>query len=214
MSNEDDMILFMKKRIGEWCCSVCSSNSNQSAATFRGLKNKGYHFEEASKQRWGKRMFCPICNKKRTHYKLLSLEPVFDVKKRNGFTDKIHKHILDVLHKKDAFTGATISSVAEVDHKIPWTRLNEDIDSSNLNDEEIVANFQLLTRDHNLLKDRMCSKCKSTNIRPPFFEIPFWYKGDEHYCGSCEGCGWYDGVAWRISISKLIKRNGWSKGEN
>ena len=78
-------------------------------------------------------------------------------------------------------------------------------DATRLTDSQIRQHFQLLTREHNLLKDRACSHCKVFNERPPFLGIPFWYSGDSHYCGTCEGCGWYDGVKWREEISKKLK---------
>ena len=107
----------------------------------------------------------------------------------------------------DAFSGASISSTPEIDHKIPWTRLDNDIDASTLSDREIKQHFQLLTREHNLLKDRMCGHCKNDNIRPPFFGIHFWYEGDEHYNDSCEGCGWHDGAKWKEELNKILQED-------
>ena len=78
-------------------------------------------------------------------------------------------------------------------------------DEFSLTDDEIVENFQLLTREHNLLKDRMCSECKKSNIRPPFLGISYWYQGGKDYCGSCVGCGWYDGKKWRESINSFVQ---------
>lgn len=118
---------------------------------------------------------------------------------------KTRTRVISLFDNRDAFTGASISSTAEIDHKTPWTRLDNDIDAKCLSDDEIKKHFQLLTREHNLLKDRACGHCKLYNERPPFLEIPFWYAGDSKYSGTCEGCGWYDGAKWRKEISKLIK---------
>ena len=85
--------------------------------------------------------------------------------------------------------------------------MNGDIDATKLSDEDIKQHFQLLTREHNLLKDRACDHCKKENKRPPFLEIPFWYEGGSNYTGMCEGCGWYDGVKWREELKNLINRN-------
>lgn len=205
MSKADDLLNYMLKRPGEWCCAFCGSNSGQPAAIFRELKKRGYQFEETTPGRWAKDMFCPVCKENRTHYKLLSAEPVFEEKPRIGITGKMRKHILELFGGRDAFTGASISYTPEIDHKTPWTRLDHDVDTAGMSDTDIRKNFQLLTREHNLLKDRMCGKCKLTNIRPPFLEIPFWYEGDEHYCGTCKGCGWYDGVKWREEVAKRLK---------
>ena len=205
MSKVDDFLKEFKKYVGKWTCSLHASNSVMPAGVFREVKKRGYVFEEVWPNRWAKEMFCPVCNRMTTHYKLLNTEPVLSRQIRLSITPSARKRTLILFDNRDAFTGATISSVAEIDHKVPWTRLEGDIDLGTLSDDEIRDNFQLLTREHNLLKDRACSRCKKENIRPPFLEIPFWYEGDEHYCGSCLGCGWYDGVEWRKAICKIIK---------
>jgi hypothetical protein len=74
-----------------------------------------------------------------------------------------------------------------------------------MSDSDIKFHFQLLTREHNLLKHRACGSCKLTNKRPSFFEIKFWYDGDENYRGICNGCGWYDGVMWRKKLNEKLK---------
>ena len=71
---------------------------------------------------------------------------------------------------------------------------------------EIKKHFQLLTGEHNLLKDRACTSCINNNIRPSFFEINYWYTGSDEYLGSCEGCGWFDGVLWRNELNKKISK--------
>lgn len=204
MSKVEQYLSVLKAHIGEWCCSMCGSGSGQPAATFREIKKLGYKFEEVSPNRWAKSMFCAKCGTERMHYKLLSPEPQFTEKPRLSISPRDRKRILEFFELRDAFTGASISSVPEIDHKTPWTRLDQDIDVSRLSLADIGQSFQLLTREHNLLKDRMCAHCKNTNLRPPFLGISYWYSGDEHYCGSCEGCGWYDGRKWRAEINKKI----------
>ena len=131
------------------------------------------NFEEVSPNRWAKTMFCPVCGQETTHYKLVKAIPVFNRQVRLSIDKKTRDRILKIFGNKDAFTGGTISSVAEIDHKVPWTRLEEDIDAKELTEEEVRIHFQLLTREHNLLKDRACSACKKENIRPAFLGIPF-----------------------------------------
>ena len=205
MSKADDLLKLCIENVGKWTCATCGSDSAQPAAIFREVKNRGYHFEEISPNRWGRTMFCPVCGQDRTHYKLLSTVPEFKEQKRFGISPKERDRIIGILGKRDAFTGASIASTPEIDHKVPWTRIDGDIDTTQLDAEGIKDCFQMLTREHNLLKDRMCGSCKETNIRPPFLEIPFWYKGDCHYCGSCVGCGWYDGKKWREELTKYIE---------
>lgn len=204
MSNEEVLLEAFKEKCGEWVCSEHNCESMQPAAVFRGIKKKGYKFEEISFGRWGKTMFCPICNRNTTHYKLINKEPIAPPRERVSFTPKMREKILTLLGGKDAFTNSQISSTPEIDHKIPWTRTDGDTDISKCSDDELKEKFQLLTREHNLLKDRACSKCKKENIRPPFFDINFWYEGDENYRGTCEGCGWYDGNKWRDSLNERI----------
>ena len=86
-------------------------------------------------------MFCVHCNKISSHYKLLSLIPTFQSKNRLNFNKKTRERILRIFQNKDAFTGRTITSVAEIDHKVPWTRLEKDIDATALSDDEIKQHF-------------------------------------------------------------------------
>jgi len=206
MSKVDDFLLECKKNVNKWTCSLHTTGSNQPAAIFREVKKLGYEFKEVAPNRWAKSCYCPICRQETTHYMLLSLEPVLTKQERLGIDKNSRERTLKIFDYRDAFTGAKISSTPEIDHKVPWTRLEHDIDLRGLSDGQIREHFQLLTREHNLLKDRMCDFCKKNNIRPPFLEIPFWYEGDEHYCGTCVGCGWYDGAKWREEISKLVKK--------
>lgn len=205
MSKADDFLKVCQKNVGKWVCSLHTTGSNQPAAIFREVKKRGYEFEKTSSTSWAKTMYCPHCKQNTTHYKLLNVEPTLSQQARLTIDRKSRERTLKLFSERDAFTGASISSTAEIDHKVPWTRLDNDIDIRKLSDKEIKCNFQLLTKEHNLLKDRMCSKCKETNIRPPFMEIKYWYEGNEKYRGSCVGCGWYDGIAWRESINKIIK---------
>lgn len=205
MSKSDILLQAFKDNLNNWTCGYCNSGSNQPAATFRDIKSKGYVFEEVGPSRWGKNIYCKICKIERTHYKLLFLEPQHSVKERINISVYARKRIKDIFDNRDAFTGASISSNAEVDHKIPWTRLTNDIDTNRLNDFELKQHFQLLTRDHNLLKDRACKVCKDTEKRPPLFGIHFWYVGSEKYIDTCEGCGWFDGNKWRIELNKRLQ---------
>lgn len=205
MTKADSFLKALKENVGNWTCSKhTSEGSLQPAATFREIKMQGYFFEEISPNRWGKRMICPICENKTTHYKLLKIEPIFNQQFRSNIDQTTRKRILKIFNNRDAFTGASISSTPEIDHKEPWSRTGLDIDINKLDKNEIPKYFQLLTREHNLLKDRICSKCKKENIRPPFLGISFWYEGNQKYCGTCMGCGWYDGIRWREEINKVI----------
>jgi hypothetical protein len=211
ISKVDGFLSYAASHVGEWVCSVCATGSNQPAAIFREAKKRGFVFEEPAPNRWATSRHCEECGETRSHYRLLKETAQFSEKKRLSISSDQRRRILKILDHRDAFTGASISSVAEIDHKIPWTRLDHDIDASKLNDAEIRDHFQLLTREHNALKDRHCGTCKASDVRPPFFAIPYWYAGGRDYKGTCEGCGWYDGEKWRLAVSaKLTADSGTS----
>lgn len=203
ISNENETIIkkktlkAYKEHVGEWFCSTCASGAGQPAATMRSLRQEGYDFEKVSKKQWAKTLYCPCCGQERSHYKMQSSEPTCDKNKRFTITENDRKRVMKLLGNKDAFTGATSLTQLEIDHKIPFTISEKDIKISTLTDMEILENFQLLTPDHNKLKNMRCQFCKETHIRPEFFGSKFYYEGDEHYKGSCVGCGWHDGVKWR-----------------
>lgn len=211
ISKEKMLLEACQNNVGEWVCSYCNTGSGQPAATFRGLKKLGYAFEEIAPNRWAKKMKCPHCNAVRSHYKLLSKEPLNIEKHRCTIPPNQRERVLKILGGTDAFTGSTITSTPEIDHKIPWSRLEQDINISTLTDEDVSNNFQLLTREHNLLKDRNCQHCIKYNERLPFFGIDFYYEGDKEYKGSCVGCGWYDGIIWRKKLNEYLNGNNGNK---
>lgn len=195
-----------KENVGIWLCSTCATGAGQPAATMRELRKDGYDFEIVSEGIWSKRMYCPCCGTYRSHYKLLSVEPTVTEKHRCTMSAEDRKRAYSLLGYKDAFSNATIQGKFEVDHKEPFTRLEKDIDIKSLTDEEIKEHFQILTPDHNKLKDKRCQQCKKNNIRPALLGISYWYEGDEVYRGTCVGCGWYDGVAWRAHLNEHLKK--------
>lgn len=207
-SKVEQFRLYALRNLNKWICSVCASGSNQPAAIFREVKALGYVFEEPAPNRWATSRFCATCGELRSHYRLTSATPEFSVRQRIAISNDQRRRILTLLDRRDAFTGASISSTPEIDHKVPWTRLTEDIDAAALSDSEIREHFQLLTREHNALKDKNCASCKISDIRPPFFGISYWYSGGSEYAGSCEGCGWHDGARWRESVNAELGDSG------
>ena len=92
--------------------------------------------------------------------------------------------------------------------------------SIEMSSEVIRAKFQLLKKDasgnHNLLKSRACERCIATGKRGTPFGIAYWYEGCEAWDLSipirgfeaekgCQGCGWYDFNAWRLSLNQTLK---------
>ena len=205
MALKDDVLAYFKERIGEWRCAVCANGGSQIAKIMQGLREDGYQFDMPHPQRWDKRLYCEVCGTKRTHYRLLKSEPdLNEIRNRGVDLSRYRARILSIIGKNDAFSGASISSKVQIDHKVPWIRLNEDYDVGDMSDKEICDAFQPLTPDHNLLKDRRCRQCVRDNIRPAFFGIRFWYEGDEEYRGKCVGCGWYDGAEWRRCLNQRL----------
>lgn len=207
MTKKEKLFNAFKENVGEWTCSYCNTGSNQTAAIFREIKADGYKFEKTGPKRWAKQLYCPICNDRRTHYKMTSTEPEYAQKHRCPMTEKDRERVLSLIGDRDAFSNSKITSGIQIDHKKPYARLTEDLKVSNLTDEEIVESFQSLTEDHNLLKARKCDECIISGIRPlGFGDIKYWYDGDEKYRGTCVGCCWYDAVKWREELNKHIKQ--------
>ena len=207
MALRDSVLAYYQEKVGEWRCAVCANGGSQIAKIMQGLREDGYQFEETHPQRWDKRLYCPICNAKRTHYCLKSSSPdSSSIRNRGGDLARFRSRILGVIGNKDAFSGATISSRLQIDHKKPWIRLGEDYDVGSMTDAEIADAFQPLTSDHNLLKDRRCKRCLKDSKRPPFFGIKYWYEGDERYRGECKGCGYFDGAEWRRRLNEHLQR--------
>ncbi len=81
MAKHETLLKAFQEGINEWVFRAHNSDrANQSAATFREIKKRGYQFEEVSSNRWNKIMFCEVCKTKTTHSKLLNVDPVFSEK--------------------------------------------------------------------------------------------------------------------------------------
>jgi hypothetical protein len=84
------------------------------------------------------------------------------------------KSIQKLLDFRDAFTMIHTSTQLEVDHRIPVGRMmlsDQNIEGKvNVNDIEAVSGqYQLLTRENNLYKSRMCERCVDTETKPEVF---------------------------------------------
>ena len=175
MSKADDFLKECLNNLGDWTCSLHNTtDSNQPAAVFREIKKRGYEFEEVSPNRWAITKFCPVCNQDTSHYKLLKSEPTLTKQVRLTIDKKSRKRALTVLEGRDAFTGASISSTPEIDHKIPWTRLDEDIDIRTLSNEEIKQMLLLVPSSGEVTYFEDFDK--SENIDNPARYYPFAYQ--------------------------------------
>ena len=112
------------------------------------------------------------------------------------FDQRIKKEIVEELRNKACvFTGSTNN--IEIDHKDG--RKND----LSLNDvkNQTKDSFQPTCKSANDFKRQKCKECKKTDKRWKATCIegnPIdFYKGDEDYNGTCEGCYLYDPVAYR-----------------
>ena len=111
---------------------------------------------------------------------------------------------------KDAFDGDRGSEL-ELDHRVPRIRATKDetsIDPGNA--AAVRAEFQALTRVHNLQKSRACETCVLTGARTPFlaYSVEFWFEGGASYeeAVGCNGCGWAYPEEWHRAVAVELKR--------
>jgi hypothetical protein len=93
---------------------------------------------------------------------------------RANYSPKEIKAIQSLLGETDAFTMIKTSTQLEVDHRIPVGRMmlsEEDIEKKvDVTDFEAVnKQYQLLTRETNLYKSRICERCVETDTKPSVF---------------------------------------------
>jgi hypothetical protein len=118
---------------------------------------------------------------------------------RAKYTPKEISNIRNTLDIKDSFTQIRVTTNPEIDHRVPISRMlisNDSIEKKvdTLNIAEVKDRYQLLSRDNNLYKSRVCEKCVNTNKKPNRFlgiNIPEKIGGgmefinDENDCKSC-----------------------------
>ena len=190
--------------LNEWVCAFCATQgSDKSSSIFRALRNKGYVFEETYTDRFDKKMYCPVCGKTQTHYKLLSARPVGE--ECDGvFSPKQTHRVLSAIGDVDAYTNWKATTRPMVDPKTPLLRSGQIVDPITMNTNEIGECYQVLSPEHISLKEKACRHCNRYGIRPPFMGKRYYYEGNDIYKGTCEGCGWYDGARWTAELNRLI----------
>jgi hypothetical protein len=118
---------------------------------------------------------------------------------RAKYTPKEISSIRSILDRKDSFTQIRVTTNPEIDHRIPVARMlisdesiEKKVDVKNVS--EVKDKYQLLSRDNNLYKSRVCEKCISSNKKPNMFlgiKIPEKIGGglefvkSENDCTSC-----------------------------
>lgn len=204
---------YFEDRKNQWVCVDCMIKDLQLkklnvAESIRVLKeDAGYIFEVSkSSSRMAKLIPCLECGVKTSHYKFIGL--CDDRKVRIQFKKSIKDRLKKLYDNTDAFSGQK-SGALEIDHKTPHL-LKDDEYRYYMSDNELMSEYQLLTPGHNTQKREVCSVCQRTGRRPPFFFAGCcgYYSGNSEYTGTCCGCGWYDGNAWRnASARNQIKKD-------
>ncbi len=189
-------------------CSECELPWSQPAKALQMIRQAGYEMEK-NWSNYEKRLFCPNCQRKTPHRRLISLERVnTSVERTNSLDERLKLRIRKLLHNQDAFlwyepTGRKI----EVDHRVPQIRWKEKEEKyEDMTDEQLINKFMLLVREHNLLKSRKCEKCKRTWKRQTFLWVNYFYKWNENYVESlgCEWCGWYNPEKRKEYLNKKL----------
>ena len=106
--------------------------------------------------------------------------------------------IRKILGRVDNFTLIRTSTPLEIDHRVPVIRRSatKDIAETKVditNEQKITLEYQMLTRDSNLYKSRMCERCVKLETKPEVFlgiPIPSSIGGglpysDTNSCGTC-----------------------------
>lgn len=164
--------------------------------------------------------FCPICGK-RTMWDRWTGE-FKEANSAAGISPKLQRRVLDTYDYHDSIEQRKRTAhELVVDHRFPMERWGaaELHNPDDMDESDIRRKFQLLKKDdsgnHNLLKSRACERCIATNKRGYPLGIKFYYAGTEDWpvdCPKtgpeaeqgCYGCGWYDFIAWREALNKII----------
>ena len=190
-------------RCGEWVWNKEFTSSNPQRR-IQDLKEMGFTLVTKMEE-------------KKTYHMLLP----FDIVKAPTYETipaKVRKAIFSALDNIDAYNDKPVDRSALPDHKFPEIRWKADTPESNdnLNEDEMREKFQLVPEFVNQAKREVCRKCFQTGRRGKFSGIDFFYKGDELWPKEvpqmgkdaeigCIGCFWYDMMAWRKALNKLVK---------
>ena len=192
-----------------WHCARHLPGS-QAAKAIQIIRQNGYQIEN-------KTMICDACAYRTVHRRLISLTPIADPVVRAALPAALKRRIKQVYKNVESVTGRTYPAAAlEIDHRFSQVRWSEPECTNNLDmsDADILAKFQLLTRENNLLKSRRCEHCAKTGQRGTFIGINYFYEGGPQWPEDlspddergCVGCFWYDPDKWRNSLNQTIRK--------
>jgi len=180
------------------CCLRSKLTDNgvdigQIAAQVRELRNAGVNIPK------GNRRKCSVHNINDTFDKIVTPYITGNDYARAVYTPGEISKIRNTLDDRDSFTQIRVTTNPEIDHRIPVARMlisdenfEKKVDVSNIS--EVKNQYQLLSRDNNLYKSRVCEKCISSNKKPDMFlgiKIPekigggLEFVNNENDCTSC-----------------------------
>jgi len=165
----------------------------QPAGHIRFLRDAGVNIPKI------KRVRCDIHNVTETKDILTQPYLTGNAYARATYSPKEFGIIRRTLGVRDAFTDIHTTTNLEIDHRLPVTRLKQ-MDGSKEEKvdvekpDEIKEQYQLLTRENNLYKSRVCESCVITDTKPTKFigiKIPVSIGGglkfdkDTNNCYTC-----------------------------
>lgn len=197
-------------KILEDCKWHCARHfpGTQSAKAIQIIRQNGYEVEN-------KTMICPMCADKTVHRRLVSTVPSNGTMTRSALPERLKKRIKQVYGNVESVSQREYpAGYLEIDHRFSQVRWSkpEDTNDPGMSDSDIIAKFQLLTRQNNLQKSRHCEHCVKTGERGTFIGINYWYEGGPRWPEGvtpddergCVGCFWYHPDKWRQSLNEAI----------
>ncbi|MBL0253193.1 MAG: restriction endonuclease [Polaromonas sp.] len=196
-----------------WTCATCSLPKNPNfARRIQDLKEFGYTLATNTSRH------CPVCKSNKMQLILLPI-------RRGGITGyetwspDLREKIIRVLGSLDSFEAKVMRKEGLLpDHKFPeirWDAETRRESLEHLTDDEIKADFQLLTNQRNQQKREVCRTCFQNGDRGRVYGVDFYYQGTSKWdvkipkkgkdaVAGCVGCGWYDISTWRNELNKKL----------
>lgn len=155
---------------------------------------------------------------RRTYHMLLPFDPV-RAATYETIPLAVRRRIFRVHNGINSYTGEPASISCLPDHKFPELRWDRNTPESNadLSEQEMVEKFQIVPENINQMKREVCRKCFKSGVRGRLNGINFFYAGGPAWDKSipkvgklaergCIGCFWYDMLAWRNALNRLIEK--------
>ena len=162
----------------------------QPAGHIRFLRDAGINIPKV------KRVRCDTHNVTETKDKIEHPYLTGNAYARATYSPKEFGIIRKTLGVRDAFTDIHTTTNLEIDHRVPVTRLKQldgskeaKVDVSSPGD--IKAQYQLLTRENNQYKSRVCENCVEDDVKPSKFlgiKIPVSIGGGQMFDANTNNC--------------------------